>query len=198
VLDYSPWQFALGGSYDFVLAEEQTLSVAASASYASWSEYIDRHGDRPGKAYPWADTISPTLGLRYRYRTFSALLDGAFAPSPVPTQSGRTSYVDNHRVSASLGGEYGFTLLGTELHVGLMLQAHHLLPRHQGKLPTPTDSSGDNLAPELVKDEVPDDAQSSGDPIEGAAGLQTNNPGWPGFGSEGLVLASSLYVRVSI
>lgn len=198
VLDYSPWHFALGAAYDLVQADEQTLSVVASATYATWSEYVDRHGARPGKAYPWADTISPALGLRYRFRTFSALLDGAFTPSPVPAQTGRTNYVDNPRISASTAGELAFVLFGSELHAGLMFQLHHLVPRHQAKLPTPTNPSGDDLAPELVKDEVPDDAQRSGDPFEGAQGLQTNNPGWPGFGSEGLVIASSLYLRVSI
>ncbi|HMJ14744.1 MAG TPA: hypothetical protein VK524_25205, partial [Polyangiaceae bacterium] len=64
--------------------------------------------------------------------------------------------------------------------------------------PTPTSSDGQNLAPELVTDELPDDAQVGGDPVAGAQGLQTNNPGWPGFESEGWVVASSLYFRVSI
>ena len=198
VLDYSPWQLALGGSFDLLETPEQTLSLGASVLYAMWSNYVDRHGDRPGKAFPWADTIAPTFGVRYRVHAFSALLDGSFAPSPVPTQTGRSNYVDNHRISGALAGELAFELFGSELHAGLMLQAHHLIPRHHTKQPTPTDSTGENLAPELVKDEVPDDAQRSGEPFPGAQGLQTNNPGWPGFGSEGLVFASSLYLRVSI
>jgi hypothetical protein len=198
LMNYSPWQLALGASFDFLPAAEQELSVAASAVYATWSAYVDRHGDRPGQAYPWADTISPTLGVRYRSGMWSALADGSYAPSAVPAQTGRTSYVDNDRVSTALGGELGFALLGTDTHVGLQLQAHRLLPRHQAKLPTPTSPSGDDLAPELVKDEIPDDAQLSGVPLEGAEGLQTNNPGWPGFGSEGWILGSALYVRVSI
>lgn len=197
-LHYTPWLFALGASLDVLHGGEHTVTLAATAVYAMWSDYVDRHGDRPGKAYPWADTISPALGVRYRFRKFTALLDGSFTPSPVPAQTGRTNYVDNHRVSASAGGELGFVLWGTELHAGLLLAAHHLLPRHHTKLPTPTSDSGDDLAPELVRDEVPDDAQVSGDPFEGRQGLQTNNPGWPGFGSEGLVFASSLYVRVAI
>ena len=119
-------------------------------------------------------------------------------PSPAPPQTGRSNYVDNNRLSGSLSGELAFTAWDSPLQVGVVVQAHHLLPRHHTKLPTPTDDSGANLAPDLVKDEVPDDAQVSGEPLEGAEGLQTNNPGWPGFGSEGLVFASSLYLRVSI
>jgi long-chain fatty acid transport protein len=198
LLSYSPWQLALGASFDLLPALEQELSVAATAVYATWSSYVDRHGDRPGKAHPWADTLSPALGVRYRSDMWSALADGAYAPSPVPAQTGRTNYVDSDRVSTALGGELGFVLFGADTHVGLSLQAHRLLPRHQAKLPTPTDSSGDDLAPELVKDEIPDDAQLSGEPLEGAEGLQTNNPGWPGFGSEGWILASALYLRVSL
>ena len=49
-----------------------------------------------------------------------------------------------------------------------------------------------------MKDELPDDAQVSGEPLEGAEDLQTNNTGWPGFGSEGWVLAAALYLRVSL
>jgi long-chain fatty acid transport protein len=198
VLNYSPWQLAVGAAYDIVHDADQTLSLAGTALYAAWHTYLDRHGDRPSKAYPWADTLSPTLGLRYRAGAFSALADGAYTPSPLPAQTGRTNYVDNDRVSACLGGELGFSLLGTLAHVGLTLQAHRLVPRRQAKLPTPTRASGEPVAPELVKDEVPDDAQISGEPLEGAEGLQTNNPGWPGFGSEGWVLASALYLRLSL
>jgi len=198
LMSYSPWQLSLGASFDFLPAPEEDLSLAASMVYATWSGYVDRHGDRPGKAYPWADTLSPALGVRYRRGMFSALLDGSYAPSPVPAQTGRTNYVDDDRISTALGGELGFVLLDADTHVGLLLEAHRLLPRHQAKLPTPTPPSGDDLAPELVKDEIPDDAQLSGVPLEGAEGLQTNNPGWPGFGSEGWILASGLYLRVSL
>jgi hypothetical protein len=56
-----------------------------------------------------------------------------------------------------------------------------LVPRYQRKINNPND-------PENVQDEFPDDAvDSRGRPIASAAGLQTNNPGWPGFGSAGLI-----------
>lgn len=198
VLNYAPWQFGLGASYDVVHGEDQTLTVAATLAYAAWSSYIDRHGDRPTPAYPWADVLSPTLGVRYRVGALSTLADVAFTPTPVPAQTGRTNYVDNDRISGALGSEYGFRVLGSDMNVGVQLQAHHLLDRHQAKLPTPTRPDGTNLAPELVKDEVPDDAQLSGEPIEGAAGLQTNNPGWPGFGSQGWLVSASAYLKVML
>ena len=46
--------------------------------------------------------------------------------------------------------------------------------------------------------ELPDDARLSGEPISEAIGLQTNNPGWPGFSSVGSVLAMGLYVSVGL
>jgi long-chain fatty acid transport protein len=53
------------------------------------------------------------------------------------------------------------------------------------------------IDPERVKDELPDDAQISGDPVPSAGGLQTNNPGWPGFSSGGWMLGGTLYVAVA-
>ena len=39
-----------------------------------------------------------------------------------------------------------------------------------------------------MADEVPDDGEVAGEPLAGTQGLQTNNPGWPGFGSQGVIL----------
>jgi hypothetical protein len=198
VLNYTPWQLALGAAFDVIHSPEQTLSAVGSLQYATWSTYIDRHGDKPTAAYAWGDVLSPTLGFRYRLGSISALADASYVPTPVPQQTGRTNYVDNNRISASLGGELGFGLFGRDAHVGLQLQAHHLLPRRQTKLPTPTSPSGEIIAPERVRDEVPDDALSGRNPLPGAQGLQTNNPGWPGFGSQGWVLVGGLYMRLSL
>jgi long-chain fatty acid transport protein len=198
VLNYTPWQFALGAAFDVIHGSKQTLSAVGSLQYATWSTYIDRHGDKPSAAYAWGDVLSPTLGFRYRIGSLSALADGSYVPTPVPQQTGRTNYVDNNRISASLGSEFGFGLLGHDAHVGLQLQAHHLLPRRQTKLATPTSPNGEIVAAERVRDEVPDDVLSGRNPLPGAQGLQTNNPGWPGFASQGWVFVAGLYTRVAL
>jgi hypothetical protein len=198
VHDYMPWQFAAGVAYDLLQEPSQTLTLAATLLYVHWSSYLDRHGFAPSEAYAWADTIAPTLGARYRWQGFSTFLDLGYQPSPVPAQTGRTNYVDNDRVSGSLGAEYRFSLWKTGMHVGAQGQVHRLLPRQQAKLPTPTRPDGKNLAPELVKDEVPDDTQISGEPLANAAGLQTNNPGWPGFASEGWIFGATIYLAVEL
>lgn len=197
VLDYTPWQLGLGASYDVVKRDAQTLTLAGTVLYARWSDYVDRHGETPSPVYAWADTISPVLGARYRVRDLTALIDLTYVPSPVPDQKGRTNYVDNDRAAGSLAAEYRLNVLHTDMKLGAGLQVHRLLPRHQMKLPTPTRADGKNLAPERVKDELPDDAQLGGDPLPGAQGLQTNNPGWPGFGSGGWILGATLYASVA-
>ena len=197
VLDYTPWQLALGASFDLVHEPEHTLTVASTLLYATWSAYIDRHGVKPTPAYPWADTLSPTLGVRWRFHGVHAWLDASFTPTPVPPQTGRTNYVDNDRVSSVLGAEYHFRWLDTNMRIGANAQLHHLLERHQTKLMTPTQADGRVLAPERVKDEVPDDARISGEPVAGSEGLQTNNPGWPGFSSRGWIIGGTVHFALA-
>jgi long-chain fatty acid transport protein len=86
-------------------------------------------------------------------------LASQYKPTPVPAQTGRTNYVDNDRIGASLSVEYG-------------------------------------VSPALVTDEVPDDAILAGEPVVGREGLQTNNPGSPGFSSAGFIGTGALYLTV--
>lgn len=197
VHDYTPWQLATGASLDLVQTRAETFRLSATVVYARWSSYLDRHGFEPTPAYAWGDTLAPSLGARYRWGRTTSFLDLLYQPTPVPPQTGRTNYVDNDRAGVSLGTEYQFTLWGTAMRIGGQAQAHWLVPRHQDKLPTPTFTDGEDRTPELVKDEVPDDSQISGMPLSGVSGLQTNNPGWPGFGSSGAVLGGSLYIGVT-
>ncbi|HEX4446457.1 MAG TPA: hypothetical protein VH044_06975 [Polyangiaceae bacterium] len=195
--DYMPWQVALGGTYDLVQNGDESFSVAATAVYEKWSDYLDRHAATPSGPYRWYDTISPTVGARYRQGPTGAFLDLQYKPSPVPAQTGRTNYVDNDRLGAGGGFDYAFTVKHTAMHVGAQAQAFWLVPRHQTKLPTPNEPDGLNHYPNLVTDEVPDDTELSGAPFAGSAGLQTNNPGWPGFGSAGVIFGGGLYVSVT-
>ncbi len=194
--DYVPWQFGLGASYDVEKSATDTVTIAASAIYGQWSTYIDRHSEMAVAPYRWYDTITPVLGARYQRDTVGVFLDAEYQPSPVPSQTGRTNYVDNDRVGGNGGVDYKFTLLDTWFHVGASLQLHRLIPRTQSKLSTPTYPDGQNHTPPLVADEVPDDSVYSGQPLAGAKGLQTNNPGWPGFGSEGWIVGGGVYLSI--
>jgi long-chain fatty acid transport protein len=197
VHDYLPWQLALGGSFEVVKTQRDSVSIAATALYAKWSDYVDRHGGRPSGAYAWRDTIAPTIGVRYRHDAMRVLLDGHYQTSPVPDQTGRTNYVDSDRLGASAGFDYGFPLWGGKLRAGVQAQTHRIMPREVrklGPLPSPTGDPGD---PALVIDEVPDSAVYNGRPLEGREGLQTNNPGWPGYRSSGWIFGGGVYLSVN-
>ena len=85
----------------------------------------------------------------------------------------------------------------SRLELGLQVQGSWMLSRFASKRETPTFADGVNRTPALVKDELPDDAQLGLRPAAGAAGLQTNNPGFPGFSSEGWLAGAGLYVEVT-
>ena len=188
VHDFVPWQFGLGGTLDVLRTTPNKLSVAGTLTYALWSRYLDRHGDSPGEYgtnFLWKDTLTPTVGVRHSVGNFRDYLDVTYVPSPVPEQIGRSNYVDNDRVGVVIGGDYTVPVGGVHLRPGVMLQGQRLIRRYQHK------------NDELIQDEVPDDAvDASGKPLAGAKGLQTNNPGWPGFASEGWVYGGAVTIAV--
>ncbi|HEX4335752.1 MAG TPA: hypothetical protein VH062_07540 [Polyangiaceae bacterium] len=198
LLDYVPWQFGAGAAYDVVKSSKETLTVVGSGVYGLWSNYIDRHDERPLSAYPWADTLTGAVGVRYARGQVGTFLDTQYKPSPVPPQTGRTNYVDNDRLGLDVGSDFSFHALDTAMHVGAQLETYYLIPRHQWKLVPHASPDGRSQAPALVRDEVPDDAVVIDTPFAGRSGLQTNNPGFPGYGSGGWVLGGGVYLSVDM
>jgi long-subunit fatty acid transport protein len=181
VHDYLPFIIGLGAELDLGHTGPQRWALAAATTYALWSSYKDRHGENPSGAYAWSDVFSASLGVRHDVYAFRSFLDVGFQPSPVAAQHGRTNYVDGDRGSLSLGTSYGFMLLGQHASVGVQGQLHRVFPQSVRK----TDTSGKDG----VRDEVPDDAVGGlpRGPIAGREGLQTNNPGYPGYASQGVI-----------
>jgi hypothetical protein len=179
-----PRTFGLGTAVDVSRGPSHTVTLAGSLRYALWSDYQDRHGERPEDGDPglaFKDVFAGTAGVRYETGPLHTFADLNYQPTPVPPQTGRRNYVDNDRVGAILGSDYEFPLFGLSFRAGAQAQAHRLLHRHQTK---------DNAR---IVDELPDDAvDESGQPVPGAGGLQTNNPGWPGFASEGWILGGAI------
>ncbi|HEX4478123.1 MAG TPA: hypothetical protein VH142_23725 [Polyangiaceae bacterium] len=198
LLDYVPWQFGAGAAYDLVKASNDTVTLVGSAIYGRWSDYVDRHDDRPLSAYPWSDTLTGAAGARYAHGPIGTFLDLQYQPTPVPLQTGRTNYVDNDRFGTDVGADYTFHALNTGMHVGAQLQTYYLIPRHQWKLVPPSAPDGQLHTPALVRDEVPDDAVVIDQPLAGRTGLQTNNPGFPGFGSSGWIVGGGVYLSVDM
>ena len=196
VHDYLPWTARVGPEIDVVRSMHSTFSVVAVLKYANWSSYEDRHGQRPSSYGPdlaTTDTVTWTAGVRHRYRNVRGFMDLEYAPSPFPEQVGRSNYVDSDRVGLAAGIEASLKPAWTDktekagtLVPGLQLLAHRIAWRHHTK---------DDAR---IVDEVPDGAVASGtrEAISGSRGLQTNNPGWPGFGAAGWVFGGSVTLRV--
>lgn len=195
--DWMPWLAGLGASWDLVDERDTTFTLAASAVYGRWSSYVDRHGERPAREFGWYDTLTPALGARLRTGAWNLGLDLQYQPSPVPVQSGRSNYVDNDRIGLNHTLAYSIPIGGSRLELGAQLQGFWMLDRVARKLAPPTFADGVNRTPALVKDELPDDAQLGLQPAEGAAGLQTNNPGWPAFSSQGWLASAGFYIEVT-
>ncbi len=198
---FLPWSAAVGANYDIMAPSEKNalshqLSVVGTLLFSDWSDYRDRHGGRPSANYEWAKTFTPSFGVRHHYGRLGSYLDMVYAPTPVPRQTGRTNYVDNERLGFSGGIAYCFRFINTDFRTGLQLQVHRLFRRFQSKF-EPDDPEYANGDPEqMVIDEVPDDAidrTNQNEPAAGREGLQTNNPGWPGFSSEGYIFGGGVH-----
>lgn len=161
--------------------------VATEVVIEQWSEYRDRHGEHPDDR--WENTLRPAIGGNLDTDRGRFGLDLGYVPTPVPDQTGRSNYVDNPRATTSLSWELPVHVLGTPVSVGLYLHGQWLVPRSVEKRVD---------APHPVIDEFPDDARNfvTGAPIASAEGLQTNNPGYPGFSSRGHLLGAGLSVRL--
>lgn len=201
--DYPEGQDALYQRFTYVYAHEPLRIGAGLAgelplgdwrldgwldgTWTRWSTYVDRQGATPGD---WSDTVDVRGGVRAANDSDAVSLGLWFAPSPVPEQSGRSNYVDNSRLGLGLGWRHGWMVDGRRLSVGLALAGQRWLSRaHQKR----------SDAADPVLDELPDAIDTNtGAPLVGSAGLQTNNPGFPGFSHGGWLWAATLSVGVGL
>ncbi|HEX6245937.1 MAG TPA: hypothetical protein VFZ61_33660, partial [Polyangiales bacterium] len=193
---YQPWIVGLALAYDLTKA----WSLAGTVTYERWSQYLDRQTERPLPGYAWSDVFTGALGVHFQHSGWKASFDSVYHPSPVPLQTGRSNYVDNNRLGASAGFSYDWQIPKWDVvfRFGARAQAHLLFSRYQAKLdPTAPAHVGKDLS-QLVLDEWPDGVKdiSTGQVIAEAKGLQTNNPGWPGFSSRGFLLGGNLSVSL--
>lgn len=222
VHDYNPWFFAFGGEYIADLGKYD-LTVVGGLQIGLWSNYINRHNERAGYEYEaegrmtlhggfgWRNTITPSIGLRFgELDHWSVGADYKYVASPVPEQTGRTNYVDNNKQVAGLNVDYRFDAGPLRMGVGANFQGHFLKKRSHNKITQSPDQTrdqihnpnsqnyGHNINPDLVLDEVPDELRerSTGDRPDRAQGLQTNNPGYPGYTSSGALFGASIYLSL--
>jgi len=185
---YSPGVLALGTSVTL-----GDYELAADARWVRWSDYRDTQSQRP----EFRDTLAGRLGLEYTSSPDSKLRAGlGFEPSGVPDQTGRTNYVDNSRVLSSFGSSHQLLVAGLGIEWSWFLQFQWLMERRTTKAELETYES---CAAGVVSicDEVPDSLVNpqTGLPYPEAQGLQTGNPGFPGFVSGGWIGALGMEVR---
>jgi hypothetical protein len=185
-----PLRIALGGSIRGTPLPDGRApwEIGAQLLGERWSHYRDRQGDSPLDT--WNNTLSYAIGGGFLWRNRHITADLGYIPSPVPDQTGQTNYVDNSRLVASAGIEGPVKFFGRELEAGITLFGSYFLPRELTK---------DTNAAHPVVDEVPDGSvdQTTGQPIAGAAGLQTNNPGYPGWKSTGFMVGAGASFRIA-
>ena len=200
VHDWLPFIAGLGLAFDVVRGDEHTLTLTATGTFQGWSQYVNRHGERPLRDYDWVDTWAGVLGVRYTNdQRLVAFLDGSYRPTPVPLQSGRTNYVDNDVFGVAAGVSYDMPIenWGVKLRFGGQGQVHVLRERHQSKIDPTSDALAGRRYSQLVIDEWSDRAvDARPQTIPAAQGLQTNNPGWPGFSSAGFLLGAGVSIAV--
>lgn len=169
------------------------VEISLDGRYTFWSSYLDTQGEMAG----FANTLEGRAGVEWTSSPETRLRAGAgFIPTPVPEQRGRTNYVDNSRVLASLGGGHHFLLGERAVEASWFIQFQHLIRRD-------TDKEGLDRYPECspqerrLCDEVPDSTSDphTGQPYAEAQGLQTGNPGFPGFVSGGWIGALGFELR---
>lgn len=191
-LGYEPLRVGFGG----VLSgppltanrtENKPWQLGVQAMLARYATYVDRHGERPLDAF--SDTWTVAVGGSLPTGSSRVSADLAYIPSPVPDQTGRTNYVDNARIAAALGLSVPFEIFRRRFELAVSAQAQLLVPRSVTK---------SDRAAHPVLDEFPDgatDVQTDA-PMPEARGLQTNNPGYPGFESGGYIVGGGLSLRV--
>jgi len=206
-IDYEPLEVSAAVGVQF-----EKIWAQATVTWSHWENYFDQHRQHPedaalflddneprcyapqegdvcptlssgyGDDFRFHDTATVRVGAGYEYLEGFELLAGfGYFPSPVPDQVGRTSYVDNHLLLASLGHRFEFTILESRFSADIGLQFWHMLEITVHKDPA------------QVKDEFADRAKglTTGKAMAEAAGLQTNNPGFPGYRAGGWLFSAS-------
>jgi long-chain fatty acid transport protein len=185
-----PLRIALGGSFCGRRLDDGRTpwEIGVQLLGERWSHYRDRQGASPLDT--WNNTLSYAIGGGFLWRNRHVTADLGYIPSPVPDQTGRTNYVDNSRLVASAGIEGPVKFFGRELEAGVTIFGSYFLPREVSKDPG---------AAHPVVDEFTDNSTdlTTGLPAAGAAGLQTNNPGYPGWKSTGFMLGAGATFRIA-
>ena len=167
---YIPASFTSSFSY-----YNHSLSMSFDLAYYLWENYITFHKEQPNVKF--SNTLSFKTALKWKYNGKNTILAGiGYEPDPVPLQTGRSNFVYNTRIVSGLGLSIPLKFLNKNLDLNLYSQVQFLPLKKNIK------------DPDAILDEFPDSRNKKTEIyVEESKGLQTNNPGYPGFSSEGFI-----------
>ncbi len=157
------------------------MEASIGGTWSQWSDYQLPDGDIPDPALQ--DTVSLSLALRNNTPDWAWSSSVTWQPTPTQQQQANTNLVDNDRLITGLSISKRISQWSIGIDAALFWQLQN---RH-----TKDDS--------LLIDEFPDDSFTpNGTPDPNAAGLQSNNPGFPGFSSKGFSGTFGVFVEKSL
>lgn len=169
--------------------------LTLEATWLGWSRYLDEHATAPSPGFE--DTLNWRLGFEMPMGDEASARFGlGWVPSPVPPQTGRTNHVDTDRFVISAGGGRTFELWDESFSVDAAVQVHALRETVTHK--AAVDGGHPVCAPGVTAlcDEVADRAvDAPGLPARDTIGLQTGNPGFPGFTAGGYVVLAGVELK---
>lgn len=187
---YTPLHVDMGLSW-----HNDTFLFEFDGRFNKWDAYVDSTSNFAG----FDNTFDSRLGVQYQMSENNTFRGGvSYIPTPVPDQTGRTNYVDNSRIRVSLGGSHRLSVSEFAFEVGWAAQLHIMVPRDTNKATAETYPNCSDSQKDVVCDEVDNSLldPKTGKPHVEAQGLQTGNPGFPGWTSGGLISSLQLEIRI--
>ena len=190
--DYEPMELTGGVGFSY-----EDWRIQSGVTWNRWADFRDLYDNQPqdsalypdnepeieGGRFKFSDTVSLNAGTTYSYlEYFEARAGFSYRPSPVPAQVGRTNYADGDIFCAALGHRLDFPILKEEFFAELGFQFWWMRERKTYK------------DPKLVKDEFPDNSVTllENEELASAKGMQTNNPGYPGYRQKGWMFVTAV------
>lgn len=178
VTDYNPSDLTLGIRF----GNHCPWVFNIDATWRMWSRF-KAIGDGIQKS-EFHDVVIPKLGFEYEVNgRLDLRLGASYIVNPVYNQDAETNFVDNDRVKVALG-------LGIDIpwppnaQLDFHAQLEALIPRTFEK------------RQERMRDEYPESVNMETGELLGDNLLQTNNPGFPGYQSKGIIISLGTALNV--
>lgn len=184
---YSPARVSLSAAW----VGEDGFTASVESTWRAWSRYRDNHAAQPG----FNDTFDVKAGVEWPVSPGSHARAGiGYAPSPVPAQTGRTSYVDNDRIGVGFGAGADVTVWDLDLTIDVGFQVQAFITERVDKAAGDFPTCAEGVS--RLCDELADTTMSNGTVSAAQTqGLQTGNPGFPGYTHGGYMVAASIDLK---